>query len=125
MAVVQEQDAVERWIVERKAESDVYTVRSIISGEFLGLLILAKPPGVSDIHLGYLFAETAWGNGYATELLRGVVTVAKANKSGRSIKLVAGVERDNAASIRVLEKAGFDRAEGSDVETDTYFYLVG
>ncbi len=55
---------------------------------------------------GYVFAKDAWGQGYATEALRGVVEVAR----------VIGIVRGDAvchiehhASWRVLEKCGFSR----------------
>ncbi|GAB5449166.1 GNAT family N-acetyltransferase [Gymnodinialimonas sp.] len=86
----------EAWIAERLAESDVYAVEA--EGRLIGVMLLAP---LEVPHLGYLLAEHAWGKGYATELVRGV---AAAIPGGA---LRAGVARDNPASIRVLEKAGF------------------
>ena len=54
--------------------------------------------------VGYVFAPSAWGQGYATEAVAALVTFA-----GRMapLSLFAHVHPDNTASIRVLEKCGF------------------
>ncbi len=56
------------------------------------------------MRLGYLLAERAWGKGIASELIRGLVEWCR--KSGIA-SIVGGVERNNIASRRVLEKNGF------------------
>lgn len=53
---------------------------------------------------GYCFARRAWGQGYATESCRAMIDLARAMGVTR---LEAGCHPDNAASLRVLEKAGF------------------
>ncbi len=96
-------DEVSGWIDARRAESEVALIRQQDDPTILGLLILARLDGEPpDIHIGYLFAEEAWGQGYATEMLRGLVT-----SIDRPARLLAGVEAGNVASARVLEKAGF------------------
>ncbi|CUH98066.1 GNAT family N-acetyltransferase [Leisingera aquaemixtae] len=73
-------------------------------GQAIGLLILSHPEdGSKTRNLGYLFAETAWGQGLASELISGL----QAHFSGSGICLSGGVMQENAASARVLEKAGF------------------
>lgn len=55
---------------------------------------------------GYLLARPHWGRGYATEALRAMVAI------GRRLgldRLEANVHPDHLASVRVLEKAGFQR----------------
>lgn len=89
----------ERWIAERLAESDVFAVTS--DGALIGLVMLAQ---MDAVHVGYLLAEGAWGKGFASELLRGLVKALSANAP---MELRAGVAKDNPASARVLEKAGF------------------
>ena len=73
-------------------------------GQGIGLLILSYPEDGSKIrNLGYLFAEAAWGQGLASELIGGL----QAHFRGSGICLSGGVMQQNAASARVLEKAGF------------------
>lgn len=97
-------DPINAWIEARHAESLVCLITDRASGALSGLLILASNAAPPSLHLGYLLAESAWGQGLATELLQGL---AEAMRTGPDLTLVAGVERSNPASARVLEKAGF------------------
>lgn len=103
------------WIAARRDVSDVWLVET--DGTLIGLLMLfSDPDGDEDCaHLGYLFAEEAWGKGYATELVRGLA----AHLDGTArITLLAGVDRANPASARVLEKSGF-RPDPETTSADT------
>jgi ribosomal-protein-alanine N-acetyltransferase len=62
-----------------------------------------------QVHLGYTLAQAWWGRGYATEAARLCVAAAFDELYLPSVRAIA--EPENAASIRVLEKAGF-RAVG-------------
>ncbi len=100
-------DAISCWISARAEESDVLLVTLRESGELVGLMILASDQRTGDIpsvHIGYLLAETAWGQGFATELVAGL---ASAMKHSSPVRLIGGVDPDNPASARVLQKAGF------------------
>jgi RimJ/RimL family protein N-acetyltransferase len=55
--------------------------------------------------IGYILARSQWGQGFASELVRALVDVATANGLH---ELYACVHPDNLASIRVLEKSGFE-----------------
>lgn len=57
---------------------------------------------------GYVLAHDAWGQGYATEALLAMVELAG---SLGVLELVAGVHPEHRASIRVLEKGGFQLRE--------------
>ena len=58
------------------------------------------------VSTGYVLARDAWGHGYATEALGGIV--AKAHELG-VLRLEAYCHPDHRASWRVLEKNGFVR----------------
>lgn len=62
-----------------------------------------------DIELGYWIAPRYWGQGYATEATRAVLSQARAIGHRR---IVASHFVDNPASARVLQKAGFRPAGG-------------
>ena len=99
-----------RWIEARDAESPTLLAVDTESGGPVGLVILfeAVLPGTADrvdLRLGYVLAETAWGRGLATELVRGLVDWARSAPSIES--LTAGVADGNETSARVLVKAGF------------------
>lgn len=124
LALSGEDDAIDDWIDERDSESIVYLVESRADGAFLGLLLLApatedsQDDGDEDddrgedsddarsatLHIGFLFQETAWGQGYASELVAGVMDGLEEIGNPR---VRAGVARDNDASARVLFKNGF------------------
>lgn len=116
--------AIKDWIEERAAESEVLTVRDRADDNLLGLLILAEflePETLKTVHLGYLFCEHAWGQGYATELISGLITWYRADC--QSVQLYGGVETGNPASARVLVKNGFELDEGLSNSTTEMFGL--
>ena len=114
------------WIDARAKECDVLLVQRKDSAAVIGLVILASESAsaaVPDLRIGYLFAESAWGQGFASELLEGLV--AWTGRAG-PVRLVGGVGKDNPASARVLEKAGFRiEASLSTHETDVFVREVG
>ncbi len=117
--------AVSDWIDHRAEESDVYriTIRAPEpdSGRLIGLMILVDLSGddeFAQMHLGYLLAEQDWGQGYASEMMQGLVAVLG---ELAPLRVVAGVAHDNPASARVLAKAGFRLDPSlSCRETDMY-----
>ena len=75
----------------------------VASGAPLGLVLLFEQ-AENELRLGYMLAESSWGQGVASELIGGLVEWGE--RSGiRSI--TGGVAFDNPASSRVLEKSGF------------------
>ena len=111
--------AVTYWRDQRVLESDVYTIRDI-NRQAIGLLIVHESldAGKPVAHIGYLFGQNSWGQGYATELLLGVISAI----TGRGqITIFAGVALDNPASAHVLRKVGFERLpDQSTGETDMF-----
>ncbi|MDC0657994.1 GNAT family N-acetyltransferase [Leisingera sp. SS27] len=84
-------------------QAEVAALRSA-ADEGIGLIILSIPKAGSSIrNLGYLFTESAWGQGLASELIGGL----QAHFRGSGVTLSGGVMRENAASARVLQKSGF------------------
>ncbi len=72
------------------------------------------------LEVGYWFAPSAWGRGYATELTEASLRFAR-DRLGLS-EIQAFAKPENAASRRVLEKAGFEHA-GFIPELERYRYL--
>ena len=80
-------------------------------------MILSELPteegsGHTDVRLGYLLSEAAWGKGLASEMVNGFVCWCLKETSISSI--TGGVALDNPASKRVLEKNGFRLVESGD-----------
>jgi RimJ/RimL family protein N-acetyltransferase len=86
-------------------------------GTFLGWFILRRALDyrfaaeacfrTDDVELGYRLRRAAWGRGYATEGSRALVRKAFADPV--VARVVAAALEANAASVRVLENAGFRR----------------
>lgn len=79
---------------------------------FIGVMLLKFADGKLP-EIGYWLGEPHWGQGFAAEALRGLLAALR-GLAGFD-QLVARVLASNAASIRVLEKAGFtllERTEG-------------
>ena len=94
------------WIDERDQEGTTLLVIDRSSAASIGLLILfADDPGI--FRIGYIFAESACGKGFATELILGFV--AWCRDAGIQT-IIAGVSADNPASQRVLAKCGFSES---------------
>jgi RimJ/RimL family protein N-acetyltransferase len=76
-------------------------------GGVIGFVSVAeRRPAVTEI--GYLFARTAWGRGYAREALDAAISHLFATGQRR---IFADVDPDNRASVALLERLGF-RLEG-------------
>ena len=83
------------------------------TGRLIGDCGLFPADGVGpETELAYGLAPDAWGRGYATEAATACVRVGFAEL--RVDRIVADVDPANAASIRVLEKAGLERAGEKD-----------
>jgi RimJ/RimL family protein N-acetyltransferase len=73
---------------------------------FIGRIFLTRVRTDPDaLEIGYRLKRSAWGKGYATEGVRALVR--KAFVEQRALRVFAYTVRDNRASWRVMEKAGF------------------
>jgi RimJ/RimL family protein N-acetyltransferase len=101
-----------RWVEAQDREGTTLLIRSRQGKEALGLVMLFihsdQRSNCTELRLGYLLAEHAWGRGLATELLAGLVEWCRQHEIDA---IVGGVARDNLASRHVLEKCGFTRDE--------------
>ncbi len=75
------------------------------SAEPVGICGLIKRDSLEDIDVGFSFLERFWSRGYAAEAAGAVVR--DAIKRRRLSRLVAIVAPHNVASVRLLEKLGF------------------
>ena len=96
------------WLHRLCARADVYAVN--LQGNLIGFLTL-HPVNAQSVMIGYLFAKHAWGQGFASELVQGLLAAYKS--TGWRGTLTGGVEPENKASAAVLIKAGFRKADTS------------
>lgn len=89
------------------------------TGTHLGSGQLVRSTLVEDaVELGYLVRRDQHGRGHATRIARALVALARAHFP--AARLVATVDVDHSASIRVLEKAGLQLAERAQDEEGDY-----
>lgn len=116
----------EAWLDQREAEGLVLFAVEPGLAEIVGLMLLFESDvevsvGV-DVRIGYVVSEGAWGKGFASELVAGFVDWCRSQPLIRS--LVGGVDRRNAASIRVLEKSGFVRDVTTGDDTNELEFIL-
>ena len=80
-----------------------------IDGAFVGRagLRYIDLDGVREMEIAYTLRRESWGLGLASEIARALAAMWRARRLSSSLIGIASPE--NAASRRVLEKAGFDR----------------
>jgi len=115
------------WVEERDEEGTTLLVIEKSSREPVGLVLLFETTTGDDTHgidvrLGYLLSEASWGAGFASELVAGLVLWCRAYPVISSI--TGGVNPDNRASKRVLEKNGFLPVGKSGAESPEEFYRL-
>ena len=108
------------WIEERDDEATTLLVIEKSTRTAIGFIILFNCTDGRDIRLGYLLAEIAWGKGLASELIGGFVEWCKKNAIS---SVTGGVESDNNASKRVLEKNGFVAKPLTNDKSEQMFVL--
>jgi ribosomal-protein-alanine N-acetyltransferase len=77
-------------------------------GAFVGWFCLKYVPDTVEIEVGYRLAPKAWGRGYASEGARAIVRYGF-DELGLD-RIIGLTHPDNAASQRVLQKAGLEDA---------------
>lgn len=142
------------WLETRVEECSFLVVRKRETRQVIGFIFLHEErhqeqeaqelpsDKVVTLHLGYLLAESQWGQGFASEMIKGLVAWVKppVNSVRSSVKdslthvrkIVAGVESSNLASIAVLVNTGFslcsvsseDPEKGIDDTHQQAFYHV-
>ncbi|HEX7040030.1 MAG TPA: GNAT family N-acetyltransferase [Trueperaceae bacterium] len=87
----------------------MFALEALAGGEVVGFIGIVHPGGQAEPEVKYAFAREHWGQGLATEAVRGVVAYARSAHG--MTRLIATTAPQNAASHRVLEKSGFVRGE--------------
>ena len=90
------------------------------SGELVGDCSIHCDEGFDDWELSYGFRRDRWGRGYATEAAQACVRYGFEELGVE--KIVADVQPDKTASMRVLEKCGFVRA--GELDDGRFFYTL-
>jgi len=94
-----------------------YFIEDRLNGDLIGAVKLDKIG--NEIEIGYRIQEEHWGKGIATEIATDLISFAHQKLKAKNI--IAFVNVKNAASIRVLEKAGMENiATINDIDEVKY-----
>jgi ribosomal-protein-alanine N-acetyltransferase len=108
----------EEWIHRAFAPGKFsFLITLLESGEVIGFVGLRIPAKNPLPRIGYEISPSHWNKGYVTEALTAFISAywefypdglegSKRDEEG-GVVIDAGVEKSNAASLRVLEKVGF------------------
>jgi RimJ/RimL family protein N-acetyltransferase len=95
-----------------------YRITRTADGKAIGGIGFKGRPSEGSVEVGYGLVPSARGNGYAAEALAALLNIAA--ELG-VVRVVADTDKDNIASRRTLERAGFKQV-GSD--GDLYLYEI-
>ena len=99
-------------IFAQRADERPFAITSQ-AGEFLGIVGFTYAMG-EHAELGYWLGEPHWGKGYMSEAVKALLEAAFATGLYPAVR--ARALQSNAASIRVLEKAGFIRTGAGEMD---------
>ncbi len=103
---------------KRRRLSFNYAVTQIGDNKIIGITDLFRPSEDDIFEIGYWIAKPFWNQNYATEACQIIIKAARERLGIKQLK--AGVFSDNPASLRVLEKLGFEISGPSN----TYFSMA-
>jgi len=113
--------AAQIWFEKMLIESRLFVVKDIGKNTAIGFVFVSVEND-SDAYIGYLLGESYWGNGYATELLKGLI--AFINHENKLKRLIAGVDANNLVSSKLLNKLGFINCSSENNHTIFYEYQL-
>ena len=120
-----------RWVEKAGSEYPLTSFAIVVDKEAVGGIGIVLQPDVfrRSAEIGYWLGEEYWGRGIVTEALRALTDYAFANFD--LCRIYAGVFESNPASMRVLEKAGYEfearmkKAVTKDGKTmDDFIYAI-
>jgi RimJ/RimL family protein N-acetyltransferase len=105
----------------RKRGYGMFAVETTSSPEVIGFCGIVHPGGQPEPEIKYAFLRSHWGRGFATEAVSGLI--AYGARVHHLALIIATTAPENAASHRVLLKAGMLRAELRRNADGTYTQL--
>jgi RimJ/RimL family protein N-acetyltransferase len=109
------------WLKQVVTDGRLFIVKLAGESKAIGFIFLSTENN-GNTHIGYLLAESYWGKGYATEILKGLIDFIEIED--QVTRLIAGVATDNLASIKLLQKLGFSHSSSEDNCTMLYLYRL-
>lgn len=116
---IKSQSDAQVWFERMVSESRLFLVKHNELNAIIGF-VFAFIENDGSVHIGYLLGKNYWGQGLATELLRGFID--EATKKENWVKLIAGVDQHNQASSKLLLKLGFHKQLSDEGKVIFYEY---
>lgn len=113
--------SVKGWLEQIISTGRLFNVELLGENYPIGFVFLSTE-NTNTTHIGYLLGEPYWGNGYATEILKGLIEFVRTE--GKVTHLIAGVTTDNVVSINLLHKLGFIKSSTDDIGTLFFEYRL-
>ncbi|CAM4002036.1 GNAT family N-acetyltransferase [Pseudoalteromonas byunsanensis] len=107
-----------RWLHLQLAQAQLYTISNRQTSDLLGVAVLHEHS--DEAYIGYVIANEYWGQGFASEALQTLIACYKEQTTIKT--LVAGVDKDNIGSIKVLTKSGFTQVHCEHNDSNTLHY---
>jgi RimJ/RimL family protein N-acetyltransferase len=111
--------AAQTWLDTINQEGELLLIRSKTEHALIGCIFMHEATA-NTVHIGYLIAESHWGKGLARESLSKLIDMFLMRST--NLTLMAGVERNNIASTKVLTALGFNLTTNN--QSQTLFYLL-
>ncbi len=109
------------WLDKMLAESRIFAAQENASSAVIGFVFVHED-NQRQAFVGYVIDQDCWGRGFASELLAGFIEYAKAE--GDWLRLLAGVDKENAASLHLLGKLGFTQLPHAEDEVSRFEYRL-
>lgn len=114
-------ECIYNWLLSMANESKLMLVQNEFK-QPIGL-IFAHESAPHMLQLGYLLGQQFWGKGYAFEMLTSYISYLSRETQVTSV--LAGVSKENTASIALLNKLGFcKQMTGLNNHSDEYCYKL-
>lgn len=121
--MIQLEDAFDMISNQRKSENEIVKqrlgIRTKVNDQLIGTLLLVWNSSSRSCEIGFSFGKQYWGNGFGRETLQMAVEHLVNSKAVNEI--MAWCKKENTASIRIFEKAGFSKTAQNDYPESILF----
>ncbi len=115
------QELLQKWIIEGSQKLGVWAAIQKEDDQFIGWFML-KITNTEFPEIGFMLDQSKWNKGFGTELSRALLNYGLKNLGFK--KIIATVDRDNRASLCVLEKIGMTGAKDKNTLEMTIQYEI-
>lgn len=108
-----------RWIRESEHDMNYWHVSLKETKEFVGWAMLKKT--ISEFYeIGFMLVQNQWGNGYAVEMTKRILSFAKEDLNQE--KIIASIHIGNKPSKRVVAKLGMNPSKDYISEKEILYF---